>query len=130
MSGESAKKILVVDDEVAILKFVSRVLKKKGFEVSLAKDGREGLKLADSIKPDLIITDIAMPDMDGIEFILTLGSKNKKAPIIAMSGNKIGQNFFKAARIFGAQGSMMKPFTARDLTRAVLRVFVTIQHKN
>lgn len=123
MSGESAKKILVVDDEVAILKFVSRVLKKKGFEVSLAKDGREGLKLADSIKPDLIITDIAMPDMDGIEFILTLVSKNKKAPVIAMSGNKIGQNFIKAARIFGAQGSMMKPFTAQDLTRAVLRGF-------
>ena len=60
-------KILVVDDEADILEFVSYNLKKAGFEVFAANDGKEAIKKAQEVKPNLILLDIMMPGLDGIE---------------------------------------------------------------
>ncbi len=72
-----AAKILIVDDEPDILEFLRYNLAKEGFEVFLASDGEEGLKLAEKEKPNLIILDIMMPKMDGVEVCRQLRSKTE-----------------------------------------------------
>ena len=71
------KKILVVDDEPDILEILSYNLKKEGFQVSVANNGEEGLKKAEQEKPDLIILDIMMPQMDGVEVCRILRSRKE-----------------------------------------------------
>ena len=63
------KKILVVDDQSNILEIISLLLQKEGYEVSTANNGKEGIKELHRTRPDLVLTDISMPDMDGIEFL-------------------------------------------------------------
>ncbi len=99
-----SKKVLVVDDEPSITDLISLILTEKGYEVSIANDGKQGLKQFETVAPDLVITDIVMPDMEGIEFIKALVKKKKDIPIIVMSGNILGRKFLKTARFFGAQG--------------------------
>ncbi len=116
------QRVLVVDDEQAICDFIGLVLAKNGYDIRVAKDGREGLKQFRSAKPGLIISDIIMPDMEGIEFILTLIRKKRGTPIIAMSGDALGTNFLNSAVLLGAKDFLAKPFTARKLIDTVKRV--------
>ena len=113
------RKILVVDDEPSINALVSRLLKSKGYEVCVAENGREALNRFDEDKPDLVITDIVMPDMEGIELISKLSKRNRSVPIIVMSGNIIGMNFLKTAKILGAKATLTKPFAAQTLIETV-----------
>ena len=118
-----AQKILVVDDESTVTDLISLILTEEGYEVSTAQNGKEGLKQFESVGPDLIITDIIMPDMEGIEFIKALVKKKKNIPIIVMSGNIIGTKFLKSARLFGAKATLTKPFTTQDLIETVAKLF-------
>lgn len=83
------KKILIIEDEELLLNLLQRKLFQEGYDVSIAKDGEEGLKKIKEIKPDLILLDIIMPKMGGFEVI---GEKNKdpelkKIPIIIISNS-------------------------------------------
>jgi len=122
MNRKRIKKILVVDDEPAIIDLVHSILADNGYEVTGAKDGREGLKVFESTNPDLVITDIVMPDMEGIEFMRNLVKKRKGLPIIVMSGNAVGTKFLETARIFGARATLRKPFTVQELLEIVTAV--------
>ncbi|HUX21864.1 MAG TPA: response regulator [Spirochaetia bacterium] len=115
------KRILVVDDESTITELIDVLLSGEGFEVSTASDGSKGLEMVDNVNPDLIITDISMPDMEGVEFISRLRKRSVSTPIIAMSGNAVGMNFLKATKLFGATETILKPFSTRDLIAAVRR---------
>jgi len=126
MNQEKIKKILVVDDESSITDLVYSILTEKGYEVTTAKDGREGLKVFESVKPDLVITDIVMPDMEGIEFMRSLVKMRKGLPVIVMSGNVLGTKFLETARIFGAQATLRKPFAIQEL----LEVIAAVEKKN
>ena len=108
-------KVLVVDDDLDIREAIKVTVEPKGYIVYQANNGKEGLKLADMEAPDLVITDISMPDMDGIEFIKRLSIRKRRLPIIAMSGNLIGKQFFRAAKVFGAVETLLKPFTSKKL---------------
>ena len=121
MNQRGIKKILVVDDESSITNMLYLVLTGEGYEVATAKDGREGLKVFESIKPDLVITDIVMPDMEGIEFTRRLVNKRKGLLIIVMSGNAVGTRFLKTARIFGARAALQKPFTIQELKGTLIK---------
>ncbi len=116
------KKVLVVDDEPSITDLVSLILTEKGYEVSIANDGNQGLKQFESVEPDLVITDIVMPDMEGIEFIKALVEKKKDIPVIVMSGNIVGMKFLKTARLFGAKAALTKPFTTQELIETIDRI--------
>ena len=116
-------RVLIVDDEQPICDFMALVLGTNGYDVRIAKDGREGVKLYRSVRPNLIISDIAMPDMEGIEFIRTLIRKKCGTPIIAMSGDSVGTNFLNSAVLLGATDFLAKPFTARKLSETVKRVW-------
>lgn len=87
--------------------------------MSSAANGNEGLKLVELVEPHLIITDISMPDMEGVEFISRLRKSKRTTPIVAMSGNAVGMNFLKASRLFGAAATLLKPFTREELLRVV-----------
>jgi DNA-binding response OmpR family regulator len=116
------KKVLVVDDEPSITDLVSLILTEKGYEVSIANDGKQGLKQFESVEPDLVITDIVMPDMEGIEFIKALVKKKKDIPVIVMSGNIVGRKFLKTACLFGAKAALTKPFTTQELIETIDRI--------
>ena len=113
------KKILVVDDEAMVREAISVLLEEGGYEVRTANNGREGIKEYTDFKPDLVLTDIVMPDMEGIEFLRILRKKKGDLPVIVMSGNVVGQKFSKSARLIGAAAVLQKPFSKEDLLSAV-----------
>ena len=115
-------RILVVDDELRIVKFVRAVLKDKGYEVLTATDGVEAVQTLEKELPDLVITDIMMPGMDGFEVCRRLREWSQ-VPIIILSA--IGDETDKVKCLdLGADDYITKPFGEDELlarVRAVLR---------
>jgi len=83
---KSSIRILVIDDEESVLNLVTRILTGVGHEIDEASEGMEGLQMYEAASFDLVITDINMPGMDGLEFIRTLRKSSPDVPIIAISG--------------------------------------------
>ena len=116
------RKILVVDDEDSIVNLLVSILSLQEFEVIAAYDGRQGLELYEKEKPDLVITDIIMPDMEGIEFVRRLRKIDRELPIIAMSGNPTGTQFLKTASLLGANSTLQKPFSSEELLNRISEI--------
>jgi DNA-binding response OmpR family regulator len=116
--------ILLIDDHAALRHTVRRMLIAEGHEVLEAEDGREGLALLDRHRPELVITDIVMPDKDGIETILDIKSRRTEAKIIAMSGTDLSRAalYLDAASKLGADEVVLKPFRADELMGIVDRL--------
>lgn len=104
-------RILVIEDDRSVQTLFEQLLEGEGFSVSLASNGREGLHLAREQMPDLVITDIMMPEMDGLEVIQAIQKMNPILPIIAISGGMrdIPINFLSHAQRFGACRIFEKP---------------------
>jgi two-component system, chemotaxis family, chemotaxis protein CheY len=113
--------ILVVEDEDQLRTLIERMLRPAGHEVVQAKSGKEAVWLCQERSFDLVITDLAMPDMDGIELIRALRVAYQDLPIIAMSGSFAGQ-FMKVPVALGAVGTLEKPFKQRDLLAMVDKI--------
>lgn len=81
------KKILIVEDEISLLNLLVEKFESEGFEVIVARDGKEGLEQAESTKPDLILLDIIMPVLDGMSMLNTLRKKDwgKDIPVIMLT---------------------------------------------
>ncbi len=118
------RKILIIDDEPYILLMLKKMLEKAGFEVDLASNGREGMALFQKDSADLVITDIIMPDKEGLELILEMKKLRPELKIIAMSGGgRISpESYLECARHFGAEKVFQKPFRQKDLVSAVLEL--------
>ncbi len=115
-------KILVIDDEEQLRDLLKQMLSRDGHDVTTAFDGVEGIRVFNEFKPDLVITDIIMPNKDGIEVITELLSKNPKIAIIAISGGRraITAEFnLESAELLGVKGILSKPFTREQLREAV-----------
>lgn len=117
-------RILIVDDDPALLGAVSRALEIKGHEVVRAPDGKRALDEFRSRAPDLVITDIYMPDVDGLEFTRTLAKEFVGARVVAMSGGVLQerQQALEIARRMGAAATLPKPFELEELYEVVNRV--------
>jgi len=115
------RKILIIDDEVHILLMLKKMLERAGYEVDIASNGSEGLELFRRDQPDLVITDIIMPEKEGLETIREMKKEQSDLKILAMSGGgKISaDNYLDTARIFGASGIIEKPFGQTDLISMV-----------
>jgi CheY-like chemotaxis protein len=85
IGGESMKRILVVDDEEAIRLLYREELSEAGYQVDLAADGTEALRMVEHSRPDLMTIDIRMPGMDGIELLAKVRAKYRELPIIICS---------------------------------------------
>ena len=83
---ENMASILVIDDDPSIRTVFQRYLERLGYVVRVAANGREGIQLMEAEPPDLVITDIMMPEADGLEVIMAIRSKHLKVPVIAISG--------------------------------------------
>jgi DNA-binding response OmpR family regulator len=116
------KTILVVDDEKRILSLLKAYLEQQGFQVVTAFNGQEAVYTARHEKPDLIILDIMMPEMDGYEF-MRQHRKERETPIILLTA-KVDEDDKVLGLELGADDYVTKPFSPRELTsrvRAVLR---------
>lgn len=124
MTNNSAKHILVVDDDDMLRSYVKELLKLNNFIVSEAADGKEGLKEFKENKPDLVITDIIMPEMEGISFIRKLREHNEKTPIIAMTGNVHGHmdEYLEISSQIGANEILRKPIKSEEFLEAINRL--------
>lgn len=114
--------ILVIDDDEQFRAMLVRLLTQENHRVTDARDGEEGLRLFAQVRPDLIITDILMPRMDGIETIMELARKDSGTPIIAISGGRrsISADFnLESATLMGVAATLAKPFTRAALHQAI-----------
>lgn len=111
--------ILIVDDEEPIRQLLRSILEEDGHQVIEAADGREGLTLYRQTPTDLVITDILMPERDGMEVTLELTREFLDAKVIAMTGATGAQNFLNVAKLFGARQLLQKPFGCQEVRSAV-----------
>lgn len=113
--------VLVIDDDPAIRDVLRQTFERAGFDVDLAVDGGEGMECYRRRRPDVVITDIVMPDREGVETMLEIKEFDPGAKIIAISGGgRAGAaDFLAVATKFGAQRSFAKPLDRRSLMAAV-----------
>lgn len=126
ISGRMMKKILLIEDDTPFRKMLKRFLEKNRYEIVEAENGLEGVKLFQSNPADAVITDIIMPEQEGLETILRLRKTNPDLPIIAISGG--GRNtpgtYLDMAQKFGAQHVIEKPLDRDDLLDALERIII------
>jgi len=115
--------ILIAEDDLAILNVLHDAFTQYGFSTVLAKNGEEALTLFCLHTLDLIITDLMMPGMEGLETIIRIRSVNATIPIIAMTGGAIGPeaDLLTLAMKAGATESLKKPFIVTDLRDSIHR---------
>ncbi|MDK2742499.1 MAG: response regulator [Nitrospira sp. BO4] len=112
--------ILVVDDDHQIRVWVRRILESKGYQVEEAGDGKEALAYLERAEPVLILLDIFMPNVDGLEVLLHLRLCAKPSKILVLSGNPInGFDVCRTAKVFGAHDIIVKPFSAQGLLQRI-----------
>jgi len=118
------KKILVIDDDIQFRTMLVEMLERKQYTVFAAADGEEGINIWQNLNPDLVITDIIMPNKEGIETILELKRKNKEVKIIAISGGgrTNAQDNLRSAKLLGASLTLSKPFESNELIEAVQKL--------
>jgi CheY-like chemotaxis protein len=114
-------KILVIDDDVIVRRTIIRLLEDGGYKVLSAEDGLRGMAMFRSERPDLVITDIIMPEQEGIQTITEMRKAKPDAKIIVISGSgRIGNiDFLRIAQHLGASDAIAKPFDPDDLLKRV-----------
>ena len=120
----AAARILVVDDDPEIRSTLKKILELSGHQVHTASNGIEAQQSLDQHPVDLMITDIVMPDQDGLEGMRQAREKNPSLPVIAMSGGGRlrTDNYLRLAKAFGATEVLEKPFDTSALLEMVKRV--------
>jgi len=119
-----AKKVLVFDDDWAMVRLVSQVLTQKGYEVLEANNGQEGLRLLFSHKPDVVLLDIVMPTMDGWQACSRIRDISPTIPIIMLTGERKTEEDVARGLDYGADDYLIKPVGNKELVarvQAVLR---------
>lgn len=111
------KKVLVIDDEADMRRILCRALEAFGYDVRAVEDGSAGLACCREWEPDAVVTDIFMPDQDGLETIRGLRALISRDRIIAISGGGMMGHLdvLRSARLMGAQHVLTKPFELREL---------------
>lgn len=118
------KRIVIIDDEPQIRDMLQKILQRYGYEVAVAENGKEGIKLCANKPADLVITDLTMPEKDGMETIKELRSDYPGVKIIAMSGggDRFPEYFLDKAIESGAVTSLKKPFRKDDILKVVYEI--------
>lgn len=120
-------RILLIDDEQMVRKIVRKMLERSSHEVTEAENGRLGLEQLKTGTFDLVITDIIMPEMEGVETLMTIRQQYPDIKVIAMSGGGRTGNidFLSTAEKLGASAILNKPFTLAALASALEQSFPT-----
>jgi CheY-like chemotaxis protein len=121
-------RILIIDDEQSVREVLKIALSEKGYEILEAADGREGVKQFQSATPDVVITDVMMPEMDGIEVMRRIRETSESADIIIMTGYGSEELVIEALR-YGASNYLKKPIDFEDLFAVIDKINFRRQHR-
>jgi DNA-binding NtrC family response regulator len=122
------KQILIIDDDDGIRNILRRALETAGYEVREASDGAAGLKRFREQRPDLVMTDIIMPEREGVETIMALRKESPETAIIAMSGGGGGgADYLEMAIKLGAVRVFSKPFSLAAVLGAVREILEGVE---
>jgi DNA-binding response OmpR family regulator len=123
-------KILVAEDEPMLLKTIELKLKKEGYEVIITADGREAVAKIEELNPDIVITDIMMPYVSGLEIVSIVRKKtDKRIPIIILSAMEQEKVVMEAFEL-GADDYITKPFSLNELAIRVKRLVSQMARNN
>ncbi len=122
MGENSSKHLLVVDDDPRIRGLLTEALAALGYTTSQASNGREALEMTTEQKYDCVITDIRMPEIDGLTLLQTLKKTNPQLPVVMITAFAIPQHKAEAVEA-GANGFLMKPFRLSKIEDVLSRVF-------
>ena len=111
--------ILIIDDEESVRALLRFALESAGYEVTEAANGRQGLERYRHRSTDLVITDIVMPELNGLDMLLELTREFLHTKVIAISGAGGEQNVLDAAKLLGVRRTFQKPFSMTRLLDAV-----------
>src|SRR5262245_18257131 len=116
-------RILIADDDPNMVEAVARVLRAQGHELSVAENGKTAISRATEFQPDIVITDILMPDRDGYELIMDLRRQHPQVKIIAMSGGAYSgfgtSEIAQTLKVFKVDTFLSKPFTPEELLETI-----------
>jgi CheY-like chemotaxis protein len=120
------KKILIIDDEEIIIKSLRKLLEKEGYEVYVAKKGQDGIDMVEEEEFDLLVVDIRMPGMNGVDTVegiyRVLEKKNKdKLPVIFITGY-VDEDIEKRAQKLNPSGYIYKPFDIKEFVEKVKKI--------
>lgn len=115
------KRILIIDDEPTILLMMKKMIERAGYKVDLASNGLNGIALLEKNSFDLVITDIIMPEKEGLEIISELRRDYPNIKIIAISGGGrlSPEGYLVSADLLGADRVLKKPFERKDLITSI-----------
>ena len=118
-SGDAA--ILVIDDDTQLRELLCHVLEREGYAVLSAANGRDGMRLFSEHPVDMVITDIVIPEQEGLETIRELRHGNNDVKIVAMSESlpRFQFDYLRVAELLGASRTILKPFRSEDLVEMV-----------
>jgi two-component system, OmpR family, response regulator len=122
-SMENGVRVLVVDDESYITDLVATALRYERFDVAAAANGRDALSLVDSFRPDLIVLDVMLPDLDGFEVQRRLTERGRPAPVLFLTARDATEDKVRGLTV-GGDDYVTKPFSLEELVariRAILR---------
>jgi two-component system response regulator AtoC len=114
----TAKKILVIDDEPDVRQLIEHFLTEKGFEVRIAENGRLGLAALDTFTPDVVLLDMHMPELDGVETLKRLADRAPALPVIMVTVNDDVETTSRLLQL-GAADYVPKPFNLEYLEQAI-----------
>lgn len=113
--------ILLVEDDEQMRSMLKIVLERAGYAVQVAKNGKEALGIYSAHPSDLVITDIVMPDTDGLELIMDIQRSRSDVKIIAMTGGRMisVQDYLGMAKSLGAHHILAKPFSNQQMLQSI-----------
>ncbi|MCP4573007.1 MAG: response regulator [bacterium] len=113
--------ILIIEDDTEVRAYLDSLLGRAGYTTATAANGKEGVEVFEAEAIDLVITDIIMPEKDGIETIMDMKRVRRDLKVIAISGGGRAEpeNYLHSARLLGADRTIKKPFTNEDILAAV-----------
>src|SRR5690349_4561466 len=121
-------RILIIEDEPANIQTLSTILKERGYNINIATNGRQGLEVLERIRPDLILLDIMMPEMDGFETCrrIKTSTASREIPIIFLTAKTDTADIVRGFEL-GAVDYVAKPFNAHELLARV-NTHLTLDH--
>lgn len=120
-TGTARRSILVVDDDAQVRSVVSETLRLEGHAVDVAEDGRHAMEKLGRCRFDLVITDLLMPEKEGLETISEIRRTDTQIPIVAISGGgRLGPRYYLDTALgMGANATLAKPFGRQELLTTV-----------
>jgi len=123
--------ILIADDDDNVRYALSKLLRKAGYHVLEAQNGKDASKLLRKAMPDVLVTDIVMPEQDGMGLLNTARELNPAMPVLVMSGggNIVGLDYLSLAQTMGANATLCKPFDNNEVLSVVANLVVVAERQ-